>query len=222
MKESLEEYCKREGREYLLAEWHQTLNGELTPDKVAAKSNKKVWWQCDVGHEYQSTIENRVIIGRGCPYCTNQKVLVGYNDLATTMPDIAAEWHPTLNGDLTPEMVTKGSHRKVWWICEEGHPYQASIANRTAFKDAGCPCCAGRKAWPGFNDLATKFPAIAAQWHPTLNDDLTPDQVTAGSGRKVWWKCSEGHVWQASIHNRTGVNKTGCPVCARGTKKGKR
>lgn len=206
----------------IAAEWHPTKNGDLTPDQVTPKSNKKVWWQCDVGHEYQSTIDNRVLIGRGCPYCTNQKVLVGYNDLATTMPDIAAEWHPTLNGDLTPEMVTKGSNRKVWWLCKEGHPYQASVANRTAFKDAGCPYCAGRKAWPGFNDLATKFPKIAAQWHPTLNGDLTPDQVTAGSGRKVWWQCSEGHVWQACIHNRTGVNKTGCPVCAKGTKKGKR
>ena len=74
--------------------------------------------------------------------------------------------------------------------------------------------CANRKVLKGFNDLATVYPLIAAEWHPTLNGDLTPDQVVPGSGKRVWWRCSESHEWQAYIYNRTGPQKTGCPVCA--------
>ena len=65
------------------------------------------------------------------------------------------------------------------------------------------------------NDLATTHPRIAEQWHPTLNGKLAPQMVTAGSTRKVWWICPEGHVWRTAVYNRAGRNKqTGCPVCA--------
>ena len=81
---------------------------------------------------------------KGCPYCVNKKVLVGFNDLASIEPKIAAEWHPTLNGALTPEKVTAGSNRKVWWLCPEGHVWRTAISNRTnAKKRTGCPVCAG-------------------------------------------------------------------------------
>ena len=79
---------------------------------------------------------------------------------------------------------------------------------------SGCPYCAGRKVLPGFNDLATLEPKIAAQWHPTLNGGLTPDGVTVGCHRKVWWQCQEGHVWKAAIYSRAGPQKCGCPICA--------
>ena len=65
-----------------------------------------------------------------------------------------------------------------------------------------------------FNDLATVAPQIAAQWHSELNGSRTPEMVTAGSKKKVWWRCGEGHVWQAVIYSRTGERKHGCPVCA--------
>ena len=81
-----------------------------------------------------------------CPYCSGQKVLPGFNDLATVAPEIAAQWHPVLNGTLTPQMVTAGSNRKVWWICSEGHIWRAAVANRalSGYKHTGCPVCAGR------------------------------------------------------------------------------
>ena len=64
------------------------------------------------------------------------------------------------------------------------------------------------------NDLATLEPEVAREWHPTLNGALTPDKVTAGSHRRVWWQCANGHVWKALIYSRAGVQKCGCPVCA--------
>lgn len=199
----------------IAAEWHPTKNGDLTPGTVGAFSGRKVWWRCPLGHDYDMVVANRTAGGQNCPYCSGYRVLQGFNDLATVRPEIAKQWHPTKNGDLTPFMVTENSAKKAWWICEKGHEYQAAICKRTDRKNPkGCPYCANRKVLKGFNDLATVYPLIAAEWHPTLNGDLTPDQVVPGSGKRVWWRCSEGHEWQAYIYNRTGPQKTGCPVCA--------
>ena len=79
---------------------------------MTAGSNRPVWWRCEKGHAYRTIIAQRVQRGNGCPYCANRKVLVGFNDLATVQPLVAKEWHESLNGALTPEMVTAGSHKK--------------------------------------------------------------------------------------------------------------
>lgn len=79
---------------------------------MTAGSNRPVWWRCEKGHSYRTIIAQRVQRGNGCPYCANRKVLVGFNDLATVQPLVAKEWHESLNGALTPEMVTAGSHKK--------------------------------------------------------------------------------------------------------------
>jgi len=132
--------------------------------------------------------------------------------LLTLQPDLAAQWHPEKNGKLTPQQIMPGSEKKVWWQCERGHPYQSAVCSRV--DGTGCPYCTGKKAWPGFNDLATLFPHLASQWHDTLNGPLTPRDVTKGSHKAVWWECREGHVWKAAVFSRTRKNGTGCPVCA--------
>ena len=125
---------------------------------------------------------------------------------------LAAQWDTERNGTLTPQQVTLTSNRKVWWICEKGHSFQTVIASRA--NGTGCPYCTNRKVLAGFNDLATVEPKIASEWHPTLNGALTPEMVTVGSTKKVWWECPLGHVWKATIYSRTGAKKCGCPVCA--------
>jgi hypothetical protein len=179
---------------------------------VTCGSHKKVWWQCDRGHQWQAMPLSRTQ-GDGCPVCASKVILPGENDLASAYPTIAAQWHPTKNGGLTPEQVSPSSNRKVWWRCDLGHTYCAAVSQRTAH-GSGCPYCAGRKVLPGFNDLASVEPQVAAQWHPTLNGELTAEQVTVGSRKKVWWQCPEGHVWKAVIYSRAGPLKCGCPVCA--------
>lgn len=77
----------------LVAQWHPLLNGDLAPAGTAAQSNKKAWWLCSAGHAYESVIANRVVLGRGCPYCARKRVGYG-NDLATEYPQLASEWHP--------------------------------------------------------------------------------------------------------------------------------
>jgi len=103
--------------------------------------------------------------------------------LADRSPDVAAQWHPTRNGELIPAQMSAGTDAKAWWRCEQGHEWEATVDSRTS-QGLGCPVCSGRKLLTGYNDLATRFPDIAAQWHPTRNADLVPAQVSKGSGKR--------------------------------------
>jgi len=122
----------------LLNEWDYKKNKNL-PSEYTAKSNASVFWKCrKCGYSYKAKISNRAI-GRGCPCCAGKTVVVGINDLATTHPQLASEWHPTKNGELTPEMVTFGQGKKVWWQCSNGHDYQATVNHRSG--GTNCPYC---------------------------------------------------------------------------------
>lgn len=190
-------------------EWNYKRNGDLRPEYFAPNSGKTVWWKCSKGHEWQSTIQNRNK-GSGCPYCAGRIAIEGENDLQTVNPDLAQEWNYKKNNGLTPMNVLPNSEVKVWWICRLGHEWQAMIGNRT--KGQGCPYCLGKKVLKGYNDLCSVNPDLAREWHPTKNGDLKPYEVTKGSNRKVWWKCSKEHEWQASICDRS--QGRGCPYCS--------
>ena len=197
--------------ERITALWHPTMNGALTPADISRHSHKKVWWRCPEGHDWETMVYT-IAAGTGCPYCSGKQVLPGFNDLATTHPDLAVEWDIEHNGDFRPDAVTHGSIKEAWWRCPEGHIYQAKVFSRVAGTD--CPYCSGKKVLAGYNDLMTTAPAIAAQWCEPLNDGLLPTGFTRGSHKKVWWQCSEGHVWQAAIYARTRSNASNCPICA--------
>jgi len=201
----------------LVGQWHPTKNGSLKPEDVLPNSHRAVWWKCNQGHEWKAMVSDRNR-GTGCPYCTGRRINTGENDLKTIYPQIAAQWHPTKNGELCPDQVTPHSNRYVWWRCEKGHDYHMMVNSRTN-RGSGCPYCAGRRVLPGFNDLATKEPRIAAEWYQPLNGDLTPGDVTIGSNKRVWWQCQDGHVWQTPVYSRTGSRKRGCPVCAGNVKR---
>lgn len=121
------------------------------------------------------------------------------NSLESIYPELAKEFHPTLNGSLNPNRITCRSGLKVFWICPDDHSYQATVLNRTNGK--GCPYCAGKKVLAGYNDLATLRPEIAQQWDYEKNI-LSPEEVTAYSHKKVWWKCRHGKSWEAPVFTR--------------------
>ena len=334
----------------LAKQWHPYLNGDTKPSDVIVTSNKKAWWICENGHEWEAIISDRSRIGLGCPYCSNQKLLKGHNDLASVNPDLAREWHPTKNKPLTPDMVQVGSNSKAWWICEKGHEWNARIAHRN--KGVGCPHCAkelntsfpeqtifyyfnkttntenryrfngnyeidiylpqykigieydgvyfhskkrakelerkkekalhdagitlirvketenlndcidtecvfyylyssnskhlgpvirrllnrvseitGKEFYTDVdierdrsdiyelyierekqNSLLALRPALAAEWHPSKNGRLKSDMVSLFSNKVVWWQCEHGHEWQAPINRRSGG--IGCPICS--------
>ena len=169
------------------------------PTTLKAHSGKKVGWRCESGHRWTATVDGRSR-GSGCPVCSNNIVLAGYNDLATTNPDLAAQadgWDPTT--------LTAHSGKKVGWRCKKGHEWDATIADRSAGR--GCPVCSNKKVLAGYNDLATTNPELAAQ-----ADGWDPTTLTAGSDKKVGWRCEKGHGWTAVLSSRSGGNQ--CPVCA--------
>ena len=123
-------------------EWHPTKNAALKPNMVYAGTNKKVWWICKNGHEYDVAILARTY-GSGCPYCANKKILPGYNDLKTTHSEIVAIWHPIRNKNVNLEMISEQTKRKYWWLGDCGHEWQAVISSR--HRGTGCPFCKGEK-----------------------------------------------------------------------------
>ncbi len=116
-------------------------------------------------------------------------------------PALAAQWDYEKNGDLRPEDFTGGSNRKVWWRCEKGHSWLAQIKKRFTYS-RGCPYCSGSKVWPGFNDLVTTHPQIAAEWDYKRNGNLRPEQFSIGADVRIWWKCKHGHSWQTLLYSR--------------------
>jgi len=197
------------------AQWHPTKNGDLTPSDVVAGTHKRLWWKCDIAedHEWQAVAKERTFAGRGCPFCDGKRVSTS-NSLASVAPDLAAQWHPTKNGDLKPDEVVAGSAKKAWWKCDvaDDHEWRVTPGSRIGY-ETGCPACSGNQL-SVTNSLATLFPRIAAQWHPTKNGDLTPSDVVAGTNKKLWWKCPavEGHEWPAVTSSRTSRG-LGCPDC---------
>lgn len=321
----------------LANEWNYEKNNGLTPMDVTPNSGQKVWWKCNKGHEWQATVSNRTI-GRGCPFCSSErrtsfpeyaivyylakygidvihsykekgyeldiyipskKIAIEYdgglwhknrikNDLEKNSkckkdgiklyrlreellplndssidyvvqkgqkdlpeileevlseiigmsvevdferdnidienlreytekessllfsnPEIAKEWNFDRNGNLKPQNITANSNKKIWWKCNLGHEWQARIDHRSS--GSGCPYCAGKKVLKGFNDLQTSNPVLAKEWNYKKNNGLTPADVTPNSNKKVWWKCSSGHEWQAKIADRS--KGRGCPEC---------
>ena len=175
---------------------------EWDPSTVTIGTEIKKDWRCKVGHIYASTVSSRTVNRNGCPVCSGQQLLKGFNDLQTKFPDIAAEAY-----EWDPSTVTIGTEIKKDWRCKVGHIYASAVGSRTG-RGTGCSVCSGQQLLKGFNDLRTKFPDIAAEAY-----EWDPSTVTAGTHKKKDWKCKEGHIYASQIANRTG-NGTGCPICA--------
>ena len=193
-------------------EWNYAKNEELTPKDVTYGSDKKVWWRCTKGHEWEMRVYIRTGKSKGgCPYCSHRKLTVE-NSLKTRNPEICKIWNQDKNKGKLPEDYSYSSNVVVWWRCEKGHEWKESINRLQRIKsETKCPHCRGTKLSQD-NSLAVKNIKLSKEWHYEKNKNLTPNKVLPNSSKKVWWKCNKGHVWQAPINVR---NKgTGCPYCA--------
>ena len=191
----------------LASEWSK--KNEIKPTEVTVGSHKKVIWKCRLGHEWTASVKSRSINGSGCPYCSHNKVLVGFNDLATVVPKVADEWSEK-NYPLQPDEVNAKSRKNVWWHCKKcGNEWKSVINART--KGTVCPVCAEREVLAGYNDLATTDKNLLSDWDYEQNR-IQPTEISRTFAKRAWWKCRHGHSWSMKINERTILGK-GCRIC---------
>ena len=130
------------------------------------------------------------------------------NSLAEVHPELVSEWSEK-NLPLTPDAITFGSNKKVWWKGACGHEWQTSVKARS--NGEKCPICSGARVIAGINDLATTDSQLLSEWDYEQNK-LKPTEVSRTSAKRAWWKCRHGHSWSMKINERTILNK-GCRIC---------
>ena len=175
---------------------------EWDPKTVFPGSGTRKQWKCTQGHLFLASSYDRCFRNQNCPYCTDRKLLPGFNDLTSRFPTIAAE-----ASGWDPSTVVWKSYKKQNWICSRGHNYEMQIRRRT-IEFGNCPFCSSQRILAGFNDLVTKFPEIAKEAH-----GWDPKTIFAHSNRRMNWKCSKNHTYSSVVASRT-LNGNKCPICA--------
>lgn len=140
---SIQYYALSNNMEYLIREYSD--KNQYDPSKINHYTLDEVFWKCPLfgeEHEYLMRVRDRIHTGLNCPYCSNYRVN-HTNCLATIHPELAGEWHDTLNEDMTPYNTSYRNPKKVWWKCLNGHPpFEQSVYCRSRLK-YGCPECFG-------------------------------------------------------------------------------
>jgi hypothetical protein len=185
----------------------------VSAGQLSARGRRALMWQCVVGHTFRREARD-VVKHPGCPRCKSPT-------LAEKRPDLVLEW---AEPGLSPMAVAAGSSRKVRWRCLTcGHEWRAAVIDRTGQR-SGCPLCARAKAAENTRlaklrksgSVAARFPSLVAEWHPTRNTPLLPEDISPGSHVPVWWRCGHGHEWRTSPNQRIRrVRITGCQQCSR-------
>ena len=130
------------------------------------------------------------------------------NSLSAVHPELVAEWSDR-NLPLTPDSITFGSNKKVWWKGACGHEWETSVKARS--NGEKCPICSGARVVTGINDLSTLKPELASEWSD--KNEKKPTEVMAFANSKAWWKCNTcGYEWNTLISTRSGGSK--CPCCS--------
>jgi hypothetical protein len=192
-------------------EWDYEKNFPLKPSQVTSGSFKKVWWLCPQSHSFQANAASRIHGKSGCPYCSGQKVLIGFNDLETTHPSLAAQLVPELNGGVSGQDVSSGSRVSLFWKCEQGHVTKKDVTTRVKTRE--CSVCSNYEVLEGFNDLASVNPSVLGQWDQEKNAPLKLSMVSAFTEKKVWWLCPQGHSYKQGVRSKA-IDGQGCSVCS--------
>jgi len=210
-------------------------NLELDPYSVSPGSKISASWVCTMHGSWVTQVGLRVR-GTGCPSCARSAKRgpqPGRGLLRDECPDIHAQLHPTLNGDLKAlDGITCGSRAKLWWLCKEDknrpqgcqheHAWRTTVLHRChKRRPSGCPFCTGRQVCQ-CNSISKLKPQLVPFWDYSRNSTIKPDDLGPGSNLKVWWhhECpatDEEHVWQATPPNFLlgfqKLSRAPCPIC---------
>ena len=228
-RKTFQEWCNENNRMNLLSEWDVEKNAELGyfPNKIGCKSSThKVWWRCKLGHSFDMYVYNRTSRNDGCPFCSNHRLLKGFNDLEHVVPELSKEWDYVQNtkrhvedvkkgivppSPSTPSEILYGSSQKVYWVCSNGHHSFLSPNERKANSDgtfAKCNKCAiidrtitKRKTRAKKNNLAELVPQAVKEWVYSEHN-LMPSDVSCFSRELVHWRCKKGHEFDKYVCDR--------------------
>lgn len=187
-------------------EWHYKRNSHLLdPYQINIFSHKKVWWICDKDHEWETEIRQRTGMYKtstGCPFCAGKKVMVGFNDLATTHPALSKEFVSSQSNENVYE-ITAGSNKNVLWKCLKClHFFNASPCDRTrkGRKKTGCPRCSKKnsKIEKTFRDELAGFFILENKYEPTkikINGKKLTIDIVAISGKNTIAIEYDGSYW---------------------------
>ncbi|WP_084206691.1 zinc-ribbon domain-containing protein [Segniliparus rugosus] len=204
----------------LALQWHPSKNPSLRPEDVTASSGERPWWKCPVcDREWQAIVWARTRRGHGCKSCATKKVAKRFSvpapgsSLADKRPELMPFWDVEENGNLKPTDLTPSCHTRVRWKCPRCGRQWLTVPGAAGVNSCvRNPKTCLRLVRPG-KSLAEKFPEIASQWHPVLNEDITPEDVHAKSEYPYWWQCEQcNREWQASPERRT-KNMYLCKIC---------
>jgi hypothetical protein len=215
----------------IIKDWDYANNKDLNPGNFSKTSKELVWWKCQFNHNYKVSIHSR-IRSAGCKICNapkkaenirKSKLLKG-KSFFDAKPELISEWNYSKN-EIEPNEISEKSNIKVWFKCNKNHEWQSTPKRRS--RGDGCPECyrlldkskliREQKLKKKGLSLADEFPDLIKEWNFDKNDEL-PDKFASGSNQIVSWKCTFGHIWDATIYNRTG-NLSGCPYCKASTSK---
>ncbi|NYK09074.1 hypothetical protein HNR14_000955 [Leifsonia naganoensis] len=184
-------------------------NSPLLPIDLHSNLPTKVAWVCPLGHTYERSVQGQCIGEEPCLVCNGSIARPGFNTLQDLRPDIAREWHPTLNTKSPSEVTLRGNER-AWFICPKGHqPYETMIRSRA--NGTGCRKCGhALGAHKGQQLISERYPELATQWVPELNDGVRFGEARGISLKHVW-RCSRGHEISREAFIRA---KLGCGRCS--------
>ena len=208
-----------------IADVYDKSGNSISSEYISPNSNKVVNYTCDLGHTFNRTLYSIVQSisndRKICPICSGHRVSVGFNDLQTAYPDVVDIWDYDKNS-IKPSEVSRGTEKKYWFRCKNGHSYQTSPCElrrdlRDGIKSMRCPYCKGYKVQVGYNDFKSCFPEIAELWDYSKNT-ITPESISKGAKGEYWFICPEGHSFSSSLDHikrafKLGSKYFGCNVC---------
>jgi len=199
MKQIVSPYLKQESESLLdypeIAKFWSKLNN-ISMENISSKSYLDFIWNCTNGLDHIfSRSPGKMLLNQNCPICTFRELLVGFNDLETTHPEVAKSWSP--ENELKASEVMQSNTKKFYWVDDYGHSYKHSVYDVVTL-NKGCKYCSGQAVLAGFNDLATTAPEEVEFWDYEKNEFYTPETISKGSNKLVWWKCSKGHSVERS------------------------
>ena len=192
-------------------------NQPLMPFDISKGSEKEIYWLCPAGHSYLALPTSMVRVPRpGCGICAGRQVLVGFNDIESQAPQVAALWDINCNGMMASQAVI--GQKKRWFRCANNHEFLVpsyQLKRALANGGTGCKYCNNQDLWSGWNDLATVAPTLASEYE--LAAHKVPARfISAFTGNKAIWKCGDPTHPEYSSSPQARVRKgNGCGLCAR-------